>query len=422
MAGSARAGTVVVGGGPAGLAAAELLSAAGTTVVLADRMPSLGRKLLMAGRGGLNLTHSEPVDRFLDRYNDARPWLEPAINRFGPAELRAWCEELGQPCFTGSSGRVFPRAMKASPLLRAWLRRLDERGVAVRFRHRLVGFAGPTEPLFETPDGPVALPADAVVLALGGASWRRLGSDGAWAELLAELGVAPAPFAPSNCGFRIGWSAPFAERFAGEPVKSVALRFNDRAARGDLVVTADGIEGGAVYPLSGALRDAIGRDGGATMLLDLRPDMEEAALAARLKRVRPRESLGNALRKALSLSPVAVGLLRETGAASSRQPDALARAVKAIPLRLVAPADLDRAISTAGGVRWEALDGRFMLRARPGLFCCGEMLDWDAPTGGYLLQGSISTGRAAAEGVLEWLADGRARVAADDAAAYPTAP
>ncbi len=397
-----RPSVVVVGGGPAGLAAAELLGGH-AAVTLIERMPSPGRKFLLAGRGGLNLTHSEPLERFLSCYGAAEPWLRPAIDAFTPDALRKWCEELGQPCFTGTSGRVFPRAMKASPLLRAWLERLDRLGVERRTRCRLVALEPGGALLLDTPEGTRRLQPDATLLALGGASWARLGSDGAWAPVLAAAGVALSPFRPSNCGFRAAWSDGFRGRFAGVPLKSVGLHFGGAVSRGDVVVTADGLEGGAIYPLSAALRDAIGAGKDVVLSLDLRPDLDRNALATRLQRVRGRESLSNTLRKALSLSPVATGLLREGRQPPPRDPAGLAALVKAVPVILTAPAPLDRAISTAGGVRREAVDHRFMLRVRPGTFVAGEMLDWEAPTGGYLLQGAIATGRVAATGMLHWL-------------------
>ena len=389
----------MVGAGPAGLSAAERL-APHARVTLLDRMPSPGRKLLMAGRGGLNLTHSEPIAGFLGRYGAAESWLAGPIAAFPPDALRAWAEGLGQPCFEGSSGRVFPRAMKASPLLRAWLARLDGLGVTVRTRCRLSGFDGDAV-RFDTPDGEEAATPDATILALGGASWPRLGSDGSWAGMLAQAGVMLAPFRPANCGFVAGWSPLFADRFAGTPLKSVALAHRGAVSRGDVMLTGAGIEGGAVYPLSASLRDAIAETGEARLTLDLRPDQDVAALAARLARVRGRESLSNMLRKALSLSPASIALLREAGV-PPRAPAALAALIKAVPLVLTATAGLDRAISTAGGVARAAVDDRFMLTARPGTFVCGEMLDWEAPTGGYLLQASLATGRAAADGLLAW--------------------
>ena len=392
----------IIGAGPSGLAAAERLSAQGVAVTLHDRMRTPGRKLLIAGRGGLNLTHSEPLPQFLDRYAGSRDWLAPAVAGFTPDHLRSWAEGLGQPVFTGSSGRVFPRAMKASGLLRAWLGRLQGQGVVLRTGSRWTGWSATGG--FALEDG-AEVRADAVVLALGGASWSRLGSDGSWAPLLAGRGVDVAPFRPANCGLLVAWSEPFASRHAGQPLKHVALRCGPDRAQGDLMLTAGGIEGGAVYALSAPLRDAIERDGQVRLFVDLRPEQSEADLAARLARVRPRESLSNSLRRALSLPPQAIGLLREAALDGPipREPGALAALLKAVPLRLVGTDALDRAISTAGGVRHAALDVHFMLRALPGVFACGEMLDWEAPTGGYLLQASIATGRAAADGVLHWL-------------------
>ena len=397
----------VIGAGPAGLAAAETLSEQGAQVTVYERMRTPGRKLLLAGKGGLNLTHCEPIDRFLQRYGTARPWLAPSIEAFSPDALRAWCNALGQPVFVGSSFRVFPTAMKASGLLRAWLGRLQSRGVVLRTGARWVGWNGEGALCLE--DGQT-IQADAMLLALGGASWSRLGSDGSWASLLSARGVPLAPFQPANCGMLVGWSALFAQRFAGKPLKNVSLVHAASMSRGDLMLTGRGIEGGALYPLSALLRDAIARDGHAALQVDLRPELDVAEVAARLSRVRSRESLSNALRKALSLAPEAVGLLRESRSAAHgallpvpREPGALAALVKSVPLRLDGPDALDRAISTAGGIRHDGFDARFMLRALPGLFVAGEMLDWEAPTGGYLLQASIATGRYAAGGMLDWL-------------------
>ncbi|MDV2985875.1 UNVERIFIED_CONTAM: TIGR03862 family flavoprotein [Methylobacteriaceae bacterium AG10] len=396
----------IVGGGPAGLAAAEVLAGAGRPVTVYERMPSVGRKLLIAGRGGLNLTHSEPLPDFLERYGPVDPRLPAAVAAYPPDALRAWCEALGQTTFVGSSGRVFPESFKASPLLRAWLARLDGLGVAIRTRHRLVGLEEGAL-TFETPEGSQVVRPRATVLALGGASWPRLGSDGAWVPLLEGNGVAVAPLRPANVGFRVAWSAHFAERFAGEPLKRLAARIGAASARGEAVATADGIEGGVIYALSRPIREAVERDGVAELVLDLRPDLDRDALEARLGRSRPGESLSTRLRKAASLSPAAIGLLREAhGNALPSAADALAAAIKAAPLRLLAPAPIARAISTAGGVAFAELDDRFMLRARPGLFLAGEMLDWEAPTGGYLLQAAFASGRAAATGLLAWL-DGR---------------
>ena len=396
-----ESGFAVVGGGPAGLAAAELLAGAGHAVTVYERMPSVGRKLLMAGRGGLNLTHGEPLPDFLARYHpDAS--LGAAIRAFPPDALRDWCAGLGEPTFVGSSGRVFPRSFKASPLLRAWLRRLDGLGVRIRTRHRLVALEG-ANLLFETPEGLVRIAPRASLLALGGASWPRLGSDGAWVPLIADLGVRVAPLRPANAGFAVAWSELFRTRFAGEPIKRIALSVNGRSVRGEAVVTAEGIEGGAVYALSRHLREAIARDGEARLELDLRPDLTEAALAARLSDPRPGQSMATRLRKAAGLPPVAAGLLREAaGLALPAEPGRLAGLIKAAPLRLTGCAPIERAISTAGGVALDGLDAHFMLNARSGLFVAGEMLDWEAPTGGYLLQGAFASGRAAAEGMLAW--------------------
>ncbi|HEY0051984.1 MAG TPA: TIGR03862 family flavoprotein [Caulobacteraceae bacterium] len=393
----------VIGAGPAGLMAAERLASAGARVVVYERMPSPARKFLMAGRGGLNLTHSEALEPFFARYGAAAPCLRARIEAFGPDALKAWAEDLGQPLFTGTSGRVFPTALKASPLLRAWLARLDDLGVEVRTRWTWRGWAEDGALEFDTPGGPAREQADATVLALGGASWPRLGADGGWAPALAADGVALAPFRPANMGFEVAWSPEFAARHGGQPLKGVALTFDGRAVRGEAMVTAYGLEGGAVYARSAALRDALDRDGRATLVVDLKPDLTAAALAARLARPRGKASLSNHLRKAAGLAPLAIGLLREAGPLPEAPGDLAAR-IKAAPVALTAARGLDRAISSAGGIRLEALDERLMLRARPGVFAAGEMLDWEAPTGGYLLQACFATGVAAADGALAWLA------------------
>ncbi len=389
---------VVIGGGPAGLIAAEAISARGVGVTVYDHMPTLGRKLLMAGRGGLNLTQSEPFDSFVTRYGAAAERLRPHLQAFPPAALIAWAEGLGQPTFAGSSGRVFPTAMKASPLLRAWLARLAAQGVALQARADWIGWDEAGDLLFR---GMAPVRADAVILALGGASWPRLGSTGAWVPLLAARGVEVAALRPANCGFVAAWSALFADRFAGSPLKNVALSFEDRRLRGEAVVTRHGLEGGAVYGLSAPLRDAIARDGEARLELDLRPDISEGQLAIRLARPRGGQSVSTFLRKAAGLSPVAVNLIREANGGAL--PDNLARAIKHVSIALTAPQGLDRAISTAGGVAWAALDPDLMIRALPSVFAAGEMLDWEAPTGGYLLQACFATGVAAANGVLRRL-------------------
>jgi uncharacterized flavoprotein (TIGR03862 family) len=402
----------VVGAGPSGLMAAEILAAAGARVTLYDHMPSPGRKLLMAGRGGLNLTHSEPLEAFLPHYGAARAALEPAIRAFPPAALTAWCEGLGQPVFTGSSGRVFPTALKASPLLRAWLARLDSLGVAARMRHRWQGFHPEGGLAFAGPEGErLRLAPRATILALGGASWPRLGSDGGWTALLPPE-VAVAPLRPSNMGFLVPWSPIFRDRFQGEPLKRIALAFEGETRRGEAMVTATGIEGGAIYALSSRLREAIAASGGLVVLhLDLRPDIARPVLAARLAEPRRGQSLSGFLRKQAGLPPVAIGLVQEAlhrdppGRGGARPDQDLAGLVKALPLTLAAPQPIARAISSAGGIALGELDARFMLRRLPGVFATGEMLDWEAPTGGYLLQACFSTAVAAAQGALAWLAE-----------------
>ena len=391
----------IIGGGPAGLIAAQRLAEAGRPVTVYERMPTVGRKFLLAGRGGLNLTHSEPVDRFVTRYGAAQAWMEPLIRAFTPDDLRGWSHDLGIPTFVGSSGRVFPDGLKASPLLRAWLARLAALGVAIRTRHRWAGLADDGRPILHGPGGEAPVDADTVVLALGGASWPRLGSDGGWAKVLAPRGVAIAPLAPANAGFDIAWSPHLRDRFAGTPLKRIALSFAGRTVRGEAMIAAYGIEGGAVYALGAELRPAIEQDGAAEPRLDLRPDMTEAEIVQRLARTGAGDSLSNRLRRALSLEGPALPLLREAfPAAALATPDGLAAAIKAVPLRLTGIRPLDRAISTAGGIRRDALTAGLELRALPGVFACGEMLDWEAPTGGYLLQGCFATGVAAAQGVL----------------------
>jgi hypothetical protein len=390
--------------------AAEVLARGGAKVTVYDRMPSVGRKFLLAGRGGLNLTHSEDLARLLGRYGEAEPRLRPAIQAFSPAQLRAWCEALGQPTFVGSSGRVFPKAMKASPLLRAWLRRLDREGVAFALRHHWGGWDDDGRLLFTNAQGSVAVRADAAVLALGGASWPRLGSDGDWVAALAKAGIAAAPLRPANCGFVVLWSDVFRSRFEGQPLKRIELSFGGRAVRGEALVTQAGLEGGGVYALSAPLRDAIGACGHAMLQIDLRPDSSRTDLERRLGAARGKQSLATFLRKTAKLSPVAIGLLREASVSSSQQlsgltPTALATLIKAVPVRLTGVAPITRAISTAGGVGFGEVDERYMLRRRPGTFVAGEMLDWEAPTGGYLLQAAVATGAAAGHGALQWLAD-----------------
>ena len=397
----------MIGAGPAGLMAAEGLAAAGLAVTVYDRMPTPGRKLLMAGRGGLNLTHSEPLDRFMRRYGDAAARLAPAIEAFPPTALRAWCEGLGQPTFVGSSGRVFPVALKASPLLRAWLSRLREAGVTFAPRHRWTGWGADGRLAFLGPNGAVEDRAAATVLALGGASWPGLGSDGGWAAILRDKGVTVAPLRPANCGFAVAWSVHFRERYAGTPLKPVVLSFAGSSLRGEAMITAAGIEGGAVYALSRPIREALDRGEAAVLRLDLRPDLDLGELTRRLARPRGGQSASTFLRKTAGLSPVAIGLLHEAaGATLPADAGALAAAIKSLPLNPSAPSPLERAISTAGGIAWDELDAAFMLRRLPGVFALGEMVDWEAPTGGYLLQACLAMGVAAARGVGAWLGTG----------------
>ncbi len=389
----------MIGGGPAGLMAAERVAAAGLAVTVFERMPSPGRKLQIAGRGGLNLTHTEPLDRFLGRYGAAGPVLEPAITAFPPDALRAWCAELGQATFVGSSGRVFPVAFKATPLLRAWLARLDGQGVRLRPGHRWLGWAADGALHFAHGGAEVLMRPASTVLALGGASWPRLGSDGAWTALLRDHGVKVAELRPANCGFLAAWSDEFRARFAGAPLKRVALGFEGRSARGEAVVTEYGIEGGVVYALGALLREALAARGEARAVLDLRPDLALPALAGRLAAPRRGQSLSNWLRKSAGLPPVAIGLLREVGHPVPDAPDTLAALIKAVPLRLVGVRPVEQAISSAGGITLDEVDEHFMLRRLPGVYAVGEMLDWEAPTGGHLLQAAFSTGRAAGDAI-----------------------
>ncbi|MGY4236124.1 putative flavoprotein (TIGR03862 family) [Bradyrhizobium sp. USDA 4449] len=388
--------------------AAEVLASGGARVTVFDAMPSAGRKFLMAGRGGLNLTHSEALPDFLPRYREAMPHLRSAVEAFPPEALRDWSAALGQPTFVGSSGRVFPKTFKASPLLRAWLRRLDAAGVQFAFRHRWAGWDGNGRLQFQTPDGTRAVASKVSVLALGGASWPRLGSDGAWVDCLAAKGIAVSELRPANSGFTVSWSDVFRDRFEGQPLKGVALTVGAHTVRGEAMITRAGIEGGAVYALSAELREAVLGIGRATLTIALRPDLTTEALATRLSGTRGKQSLANFLRKAAQLSPVGIGLMQEAAIASGRplavfSPVELADLVNAIPVRLTGVAPIGRAISTAGGIAFDELDEKFMLRKLPGVFAAGEMLDWEAPTGGYLLQASFATGAAAGRGALDWL-------------------
>ena len=399
----------VIGGGPAGLMAAEVLARAGTSVTVYERMPSAGRKFLMAGRGGLNLTHSEPLDAFLGRYGAAREGLAPLIEAFPPAALIGWAEGLGQPTFVGTSGRVFPKAMKASPLLRAWLRRLADLGVEVKTRHDWLGWADDGALVFRTPAGELRDTRAALVLALGGASWPRLGSAGDWVDRLAAQGAPVAALKPANVGVEIAWSEVFRDRFAGQPIKGAAFTSGRTRTQGEAMVTRHGLEGGAIYALGRPLREALAAGEAATLWIDLRPNLREPELAARIAATPAGQSVANRLRKA-GLSPLEINLLREAGGKDLvGAPAALAKAAKGVALRLGGLRPIERAISTAGGLARQGLDGRLMLTARPGVFAAGEMLDWEAPTGGYLLQACVATGVAAARGALEWLGESRTK-------------
>lgn len=401
----ASASVVIVGAGPAGLFAADRLSERGCSVSILERMPSPARKLMMAGRGGLNLTHSEPLQKLLARYGDADPRLLAAVTSFPPEALIAWINGLGIETFVGSSGRVFPRAMKASPLVRSLLRRLASRGVTIRLSHRFAGWDASGGLRIESPSGVLheARP-DALLLALGGASWPRLGADGRWSNLLQDHGVAVAPLTASNAGLLIDWSPAFRARFEGRPLKRIAISIAGTTCRGEAIITRTGLEGGAVYALGPAVRRELTKSATVGVSIDLRPDLDTSTLALRLAHPRAKQSIATFLRKRAGLAPEAIGLVREArGGALADDPQALAQAIKSARLTSHGLAGLERAISTAGGVRFEAVDEHAMLTALPGVFVAGEMLDWDAPTGGYLLQATFATACWAANGILAWL-------------------
>jgi len=405
-----KSSVAVIGGGPAGLMAAEVLSEGGAGVALYDAMPSVGRKFLLAGKGGLNLTHAEERAAFLNRYGGRRARIEPLLDAFGPEDLRSWAQELDIDTFVGSSGRVFPAQMKAAPLLRAWLHRLRGAGVRIHVRHRWTGWDADSALRFETPQGARSVRADAVVLALGGGSWPQLGSEAAWVKLLEERGVPVATLAPANCGFDVAWSEYFRTRFGGQPVKTVTATVTDAAGaehrvRGEFVITAHGVEGGLIYLLSAPLCEIIAARGEALLTLDLLPDRAPSRVREALAQPRGSRSLASHLRRRVGIEGVKAGLLRECApAAAFADPERLAAAIGSLPLRLMAPRPLAEAISTAGGVAFEALDERLMIHVLPGVFCAGEMLDWEAPTGGYLLTACFASGYVAGRGALAWLA------------------
>lgn len=404
-----NARAAVIGGGPAGLMAAETLATQGIAVDLYDAMPSVGRKFLLAGKGGMNLTHSEPRDRFHARYGSRRLTLEPLLERFGATALRAWAAQLGIETFIGSSGRVFPTDMKAAPLLRAWLHRLREAGVVFHMRHRWLGWDEAKNLRFATPEGERLVQADATILALGGASWPRLGSDGRWAEWLIARGIDVAPLVPANCGFEIGWTPHFRERFAGQPLKSITLHYTDahgieHSRPGECIVTEHGLEGSLIYAMSGGLREALHAQAPLGIRLDLAPGWTEAKLAAEIAHPRGSRSMASHLQSRVNIAGVKAGLLHEV-LSKEKFADAahVAATIKSLPLSLTATRPITEAISSAGGVRFEALDEQLMLQALPGVFCAGEMLDWEAPTGGYLLTACFATGLAAGLGAAAWL-------------------
>ena len=399
----------VIGGGPAGLMAAEVLSQAGASVDLYDAMPSVGRKFLLAGKGGLNLTHSESAELFVTRYAAQQLALQPIINSFDAAALRSWCDALGVPTFIGSSGRVFPLSMKAAPLLRAWLHRLRAQGVRFHMRHVWRGWQPDGSLQFVHQDSTVSVQADATLLALGGASWARLGSNGAWVPCLQEAGIEVAPLRPANCGFEVAWTSHFKEKFSGQPLKSVALNLtdangHDHSRIGEFVITANGIEGSLIYAMSAMLRDRIAQHGSVQIYLDLTPGKSAERVLAEVTHPRGSRSLSSHLQSRVGITGIKAGLLREVLSKEAfNTPHRLAAAIKSLPLTLDATRPIDEAISTAGGVRFDALDNYLMAQAKPGVFIAGEMLDWEAPTGGYLLTACFATGRQAALGALQWL-------------------
>ncbi|AZN37724.1 TIGR03862 family flavoprotein [Iodobacter ciconiae] len=399
-----RKSVTIIGGGPAGLMAAEILSQGGADVDLFDAMPSVGRKFLLAGVGGLNITHSEATEPFLARYGQRSSQLQPMLAAFSNETLQKWVHGLGIETFVGSSGRVFPKEMKAAPLLRAWISRLRSSGVRIHVRHRWLGWNDTGQMRFTTPEGEISHSSDAAILALGGASWAKLGSDGLWQPLLAEKGIDIEPLAPANCGFDIGWSDHLSERFAGTPLKAVAIEFKGMRKQGEFVLTKGGVEGSLIYSFSAAFRDEIKASGSADILLDLAPGKSLERILEDLKRPRGADSMASHLRRKLGIEGVKAGLLREEISRNDfNDMNKLAIAIKGLPLKLLATRPIDEAISSAGGVRFEAVNPALMLNKMPGVFCAGEMLDWEAPTGGYLITACLASGRQAGLGALDWL-------------------
>ncbi len=399
---------IIVGAGPAGLMAAERLSDAGLKPVIYDAMPTPARKFLMAGKSGLNITHSESVERLLTRYGSREAELSRAVEGFTPTAIRGWGATLGVETFVGSSGRVFPKEFKASPLLRAWLARLGERGVELITRHRWQGWAEDGNHVFAGPSGTMPVGAEATLFALGGPCWTRLGSDGAWVPAFQQKGIAVSPFRPANCGFDVNWSDHFLERFEGQPVKNSLLSFGGQTIKGDFVITRSGVEGSAIYSLSSGIRDRIERDGPTDLVLDLCPDRNTPQLSQALGKPRGKKSVATHLKRSTGLAGVKAGLLRECLPKDTfEDPQKLAAAIKKVSVTLRRPRPIDEAISTAGGVSFEALNNHLMLKDMPGTFCAGEMIDWEAPTGGYLLTACLAQGRQSADGILKWLSDSR---------------
>ncbi|MFC7064875.1 TIGR03862 family flavoprotein [Brucella rhizosphaerae] len=390
----------IFGGGPAGLFAAERLSALGLPVTVYEQMPTVGRKFLLAGKSGLNISHSEDFAQFAQRYGASNNLLLSALAQFTPQNLRDWADALGAETFVGSSGRVFPKAMKASPLLRAWLRQLEAQGVKILTRHKWIGFAA-GKPLVQTPNGIETVSCDAALFAFGGGSWPKLGSNGAWCGLFKEQGIAIAPLRPANCGFDVNWSDIFAERFAGEPVKSVTITSGAGVTQGEFVITRGGVEGSLVYAHSSALRDELEQNGQASLVLDLAPGRTVERLAHDLERQDKKLSISNLLRKGAGFTGVKTALVLEFQ--REKNPTKLARTIKSLAVPLVRPRPIEEAISSAGGIEWNEIDEHYMLRKLPGMFVAGEMIDWEAPTGGYLLTACFAMGLAAADGLYNWL-------------------